>query len=66
MRIAEYKTATAADPEELDRVVSRLIEEGFQPFGSVYPNVKPLTAHPETQLETWQYAQPMVRYAANP
>ena len=36
MQIHEYKTAAGDNLPELDKNVNKLIEAGFQPFGSPY------------------------------
>ncbi len=36
MKIAEYKTVSAASTKELDNAVNRHLKLGFQPFGSPY------------------------------
>jgi hypothetical protein len=36
MKIIEYKTAQGSSRKELDESVNRLIQDGYQPFGSPY------------------------------
>jgi hypothetical protein len=39
-QINDYRTVQAELPSELDKIVNKLIEKGWQPFGSPYVSSK--------------------------
>jgi hypothetical protein len=56
--IIGYKTAGASGPDKLDVEVNRLIESGYQPFGSPYMSDQPV----EGRVDAFAMWQAMVKY----
>jgi hypothetical protein len=57
MKITQYQTAYGNNPRELDEAVNRLINGGWQPFGSPYAMDNPV----KDAVEPMILAQAMVR-----
>ena len=57
-RITEYETIGADDLHNLDHEVTRAIEDGWQPFGSIAVSQTTTIADDVYRI----YVQPMVRY----
>jgi hypothetical protein len=56
--IIEYRTAGASGPDRLDVEVNRLIELGYQPFGSPFMSDQPV----EGRVDAFAMWQAMVKY----
>ena len=57
MKIVKYQTAWAGSFNDLDEKVTKLVADGFQPFGSPYAFVKKQEVH--------YLGQAMVKYDQN-
>jgi hypothetical protein len=57
LTVGKYKTAHASSITELDAEVNKLIEDGFQPFGSPYISDRQGAG----RVDTYGFFQAMVR-----
>jgi hypothetical protein len=56
MAIQQYKTVIADEADSLDKKIAKLIQEGFQPYGSPY-----YCASTEGRKVSFPYCQAMVK-----
>lgn len=61
MKIIDYHCITSDDPETLDIIVERWMEQEWQPFGSISVSICAMDCHIECK-----FAQAMVKYEDQP